>query len=86
MSIMFNQIFNTHVRNLSNVFHDPMVDVVITSLPYAGLEYCGSEGQRDFAQDSEKEYLPTLEQVFEQCFKATKDSCSLWIPSKSKEK
>lgn len=76
---LLNRLFNTDSRKLGAVIRRPLVDVVITSPPYADLKDYGSTNQIGHGQDYEKEYLPALKDVFQQCFDVTKETGSMWI-------
>ena len=58
--------------------HKACVDVTVTSPPYWNLKNYSFEEQIGYGQ-SYDEYLKNLEKVFEDIYKITKDTGSLWI-------
>jgi len=76
---ILNNLFTRDARTIDEVIKDPIVDVVITSPPYADLKDYGVRGQIGFGQEYESEYLLSLKDVFAQCFHASKSTASLWI-------
>lgn len=79
MSKASNSLFNLSAENLEKVIKKPIVDVIITSPPYADLKNYGASGQIGFGQDYKTEYLPSLQNIFLQCFNVTKHTGSLWV-------
>ena len=78
MRILSN-LFNRDARTIGEVIKDPIVDVIITSPPYADLKDYGVRGQIGFGQEYESEYLRSLKDIFAQCFHVSKSTASLWI-------
>jgi len=79
---MRKKIYDYHLidaRRLKEVIKKEIVDVIITSPPYAELKDYGTEEQIGFGQDYENQYLPDLENIFSQCFDVTKETGSLWL-------
>ncbi len=77
MSKKINSLFNIGAENLEKLIQRPIVDVIITSPPYADLKNYGVLGQIGFGQDYKTEYLPSLQNIFHQCFNVTKHTGSL---------
>jgi DNA modification methylase len=79
MSKALNSLFNLSAENVEKVIKKPIVDVIITSTPYADLKNYGVSGQIGFGQDYKTEYIPSLQNIFHQCFNVTKHTGSLWV-------
>ena len=77
----FNKYIIDDARNLGKAIMEEVVDVIITSPPYANLKNYNCNGQIGFGQNYTKEYLPALADVFGQCLRVTKKTGSLWIVS-----
>lgn len=71
-------LHNLDARRLNDVIKDKIVDVTITSPPYYDLKDYGNKEQIGFGQTYEK-YLNDLKLVFENVYKSTKDTGSLWV-------
>lgn len=71
-------IHNLDSRRLNEVLGDKLVDVTITSPPYYDLKDYGNKNQIGFGQSYEQ-YLNDLKLVFENVYKSTKDTGSLWV-------
>lgn len=74
-------IFNLHhtdARKIEEVITDQIVDVTITSPPYYNMKDYGYSEQIGFGQDYDT-YLNDLYTVFEQVYRVTKDTGSLWV-------
>lgn len=79
---MRKKIYGYHLkdaRQLKEVIKGEIIDVIITSPPYAELKDYGIEGQIGFGQNYLNEYLADLENIFGQCFEITKKTGSLWL-------
>ncbi len=76
---MLNIYLKKDARHLCDIVKKPIIDVVITSPPYADIKNYGTRNQIGYGQHYEREYLPSLEKVFGQVFKITKNSGALWI-------
>jgi len=79
---MRKKIYGYHLRDarlIKDIIKKEIVDVIITSPPYAELKDYGMEGQIGFGQDYYKQYLPDLENIFRQCFEVSKQTGSLWL-------
>lgn len=74
-----NRIYNSDAREILKIIKNPIVDVVITSPPYADLKDYGIEGQIGYGQNYETEYLPSLKNVFLQCYAVTKETGAMWV-------
>ena len=72
-------MFLEDARNISKMISEKLIDVIITSPPYGDLKDYDAEHQIGYGQNYLKEYLPSLESVFKQCYDITKDTGSLWI-------
>lgn len=79
MSFRFNWYYLRDAKKVKETIRDTIVDVIITSPPYAALKDYGVEGQIGYGQDYESGYLVDLQNVFRQCYEVTKDTGSLWI-------
>ncbi|MFH1194431.1 MAG: site-specific DNA-methyltransferase [bacterium] len=77
--IKTNIIYNLDARQLLNTIKLPLVDLIITSPPYADLKNYGTRDQIGFGQNYEMEYLPALKNVFFQCYATTKENGAMWI-------
>ena len=76
---ILNNLLVRDARTVTEVIKDPLVDVIVTSPPYADLKNYGVNGQIGFGQRYESEYLQSLKDVFAQCFHISKPTASLWI-------
>jgi len=76
---ILNNLFTRDARTIGEVVKDPIVDVIITSPPYADLKDYGVRGQIGFGQKYESEYLLSLKEVFAQCFHVSRPTASLWV-------
>jgi len=79
MNRVLNKVYQQSATTLADIIKKPIVDVIVTSPPYADLKNYGVEGQIGYGQDYENEYLPSLKNVFQQCFRISKPTASLWI-------
>jgi len=75
------EIFKAHnidARKIETVITEPIVDVTITSPPYFDLKDYGSDDQIGYGQNYD-DYLSDLRLVFEQVYKVTKETGTLWV-------
>jgi DNA modification methylase len=68
------------VDRLENEFDDTtdLVDVIITSPPYADLIDYGDEAEQ-IGKQSYESFLEDLQEVFKQCYEVAADDATLWI-------
>lgn len=74
-----NRIYNSDAREIIKTIKTPIVDVIITSPPYADLKDYGIDGQIGYGQNYETEYIPSLKNVFFQCYTISKETGSMWV-------
>ncbi|MBS3944408.1 MAG: site-specific DNA-methyltransferase [Melioribacter sp.] len=74
-----NVIYNVDSRELLKIIKLPKIDLIITSPPYSDLKDYGTRGQIGYGQDYETEYLPSLKNIFFQCYVVTKQTGSMWV-------
>lgn len=75
------EIYKVHHKDsrlIDSVITDKIVDVTITSPPYFDLKDYGYKNQIGFGQ-SYDEYLEDLKKVFENVYRCTKDTGTLWV-------
>ena len=66
-------------RSIQKVIKRQLVDVIITSPPFAEMKDYRIENQIGYGQNYEQQYKTDLENVFSQCLDITKATGSLWI-------
>lgn len=72
------QVHNIDARKINNIVSEPVVDVTITSPPYFDMKDYGSDNQIGYGQKYD-EYLKDLKLVFDQVYKITKETGTLWV-------
>ena len=63
-----NKVFLEDARNISKTISEKLIDVIITSPPDGDLKDYDAENQIGYGQNYLREYLPSLESVFKQCY------------------
>ena len=72
------KVHNVDARKIIDIIKEPIVDVTITSPPYFDLKDYGYKEQIGYGQKY-IEYLNDLRVVFDQVYKITKDTGTLWV-------